>query len=154
MCCKSPKLSLARLLKQKQIYELIQGRVLFRGRPGLKDAWTAEEDQIAQMIELFGPIPASIRQSGKLSTRYMDENGEYRKYKPYPTTLTLLVGKLLHIKQLYPCSLRDLLAQTTNTSMSVNSYEKFEAFLRAMLQYEPSKRKPPKELLKEPWLSD
>jgi serine/threonine protein kinase len=37
--------------------------------------------------------------------------------------------------------------------MSVNDYEQFEAFLRAMLQYEPSDRKTPKELLKEPWLS-
>jgi hypothetical protein len=37
--------------------------------------------------------------------------------------------------------------------MSVNDYEQFEVFLRAMLQYEPSDRKKPKELLKEPWLS-
>jgi hypothetical protein len=36
--------------------------------------------------------------------------------------------------------------------MSVKDYEKFEAFLRAMLQYEPSDRKTAKELLREPWL--
>ncbi|TID27422.1 putative dis1-suppressing protein kinase dsk1 [Venturia nashicola] len=43
------------------IYELLYGRVLFRGRPGPKDVWTAEEDQIAQMIELFRPIPSSVQ---------------------------------------------------------------------------------------------
>ncbi|KAH7396111.1 kinase-like domain-containing protein [Pyrenochaeta sp. MPI-SDFR-AT-0127] len=117
------------------IYELLQGRVLFRGRPGPKDAWTAEEDQLAQMIELLGPIPVSVRKRGKRSNKFFDEE-----------------GNLLHIKQLYPYSLRDLLAQTTNTSISKEDYEKFEAFLRAMLQYEPRDRKTPKELLEEPWL--
>jgi hypothetical protein len=75
--------------------------------------------------------------------------------KPHSTTansLLLYPGKLLHIKHLYPMSLRDLLAQTTNPSMSTNDYQQFEAFLRAMLKYEPSERKTPKELLKEPWL--
>jgi len=63
------------LTDDEKIYELIQGRVLFRGRSGPKDAWTAEEDQIAQMIELFGPIPASLRKRGKFSRKNFD-NGE------------------------------------------------------------------------------
>jgi serine/threonine-protein kinase SRPK3 len=70
----SPSLGL--LTDDEKIYELIQGRVLFRGRSGPKDAWTAEEDQIAQMIELFGPIPASLRKRGKFSNKYFDEDGE------------------------------------------------------------------------------
>ena len=61
---------------KQQIYELLQGRVLFRGRSGPKNAWTAEEDQLAQMIELFGPIPASVRKRGRLSSKYFDENGK------------------------------------------------------------------------------
>jgi hypothetical protein len=37
--------------------------------------------------------------------------------------------------------------------MSEKDGENFQTFLRAMLQYEPSERKQPKELLNEPWLS-
>lgn len=74
---------------EEQIYELLQGRVLFRGRPGPKDAWTAEEDQIAQMIELFGPIPASVRKRGKLSSKYFDENGKCRESKSPRTASNL-----------------------------------------------------------------
>jgi hypothetical protein len=66
---------------KEQIYELLQGRVPFRSRPGPKGVWTAEEDQIAQVIELFGPIPASIRKRGKLSSKYFDEDGKYLEYK-------------------------------------------------------------------------
>jgi hypothetical protein len=38
--------------------------------------------------------------------------------------------------------------------MSVKDIEIFKAFLRAMLQYEPSERKKPRELLNDPWLSN
>lgn len=60
----------------------------------------------------------------------------------------------MHIKQLYPYLLRDLLAQTTNPTMSIKDYEPFEKFLQAMLRYEPSERKLPKELLGDAWLSN
>jgi hypothetical protein len=63
------------------MYELLQGRVLFRGRPGPKDAWTAEEDQLAQMIELFGPIPSSVRKRGKLWSKFFDEDGKCIMYR-------------------------------------------------------------------------
>lgn len=63
------------------MYELLQGRVLFRGRPGPKDAWTAEEDQLAQTIELFGPIPASVREMGKCSSKYFDQNGKCLEFR-------------------------------------------------------------------------
>jgi hypothetical protein len=65
-----------RLTHQEQMYELLQGRILFRGRSGPKNAWTAEEDQIAQIIELFGPIPASLQKRGKFSSKYFDEDGK------------------------------------------------------------------------------
>ena len=61
----------------EKIYELLQGRVLFRGKLGPNAAWIAEEDRLAQMIELFGPIPASLRKRGEFSSKYFDEDGEF-----------------------------------------------------------------------------
>lgn len=74
--CKSQPVFNSLPADDEKIYELIQGRVLFRGKPGPNDAWTAEEDQLAQMVELFGPLPASLRTRGKLSCKYFDEDGE------------------------------------------------------------------------------
>jgi hypothetical protein len=67
----------------EQIYELLQGRVLFKGRPGPEGAWTAEEDHLAQMIELFGPLPAELLAEGSASKSYFDRKGGLR-LSPHP----------------------------------------------------------------------
>jgi hypothetical protein len=87
---------------KEQICELLQGRVLFRGRPGSKDAWTAEEDQIAQMIELFGPIPASVQMSSKLSRKYLDEDGNCREYTSPRTASDLAFRRLVAYQAAIP----------------------------------------------------
>ena len=46
------------------------------GRADPKGAWTSEEDQLAQMMELFGPIPASPRERGPQSSKYFDADGK------------------------------------------------------------------------------
>jgi len=59
----------------KQIYELLQGRVLFKGRPDPDGAWTAEEDHLAQMMELFGPLPTDLLAEGRSSGSLFDKDG-------------------------------------------------------------------------------
>ena len=59
----------------KQIFELLQGRVLFKGRPDPNGAWTAEEDHLAQMMELFGPLPTGLLAEGRSSGSFFDKDG-------------------------------------------------------------------------------
>ena len=59
----------------KQIFELLQGRVLFKGRADPTGAWTAEEDHLAQMIELFGPLPKDLLAKGRSSGLFFDKDG-------------------------------------------------------------------------------
>jgi hypothetical protein len=106
------------------------------------------------MMELFGLIPASLRERGKLSSKYFDEEGESLVRRAMLTTPAYFSGDLLHIKQLYPCSLGDLFKQTLNPSMLVKDRDDFQEFLRDMLQYEASERKKATELLKDAWLSN
>ena len=63
------------LTPNKQIFELLQGRVLFKGRADPNGAWTAEEDHLAQMIELFGPLPKDLLAKGRSSGLLFDKDG-------------------------------------------------------------------------------
>lgn len=49
--------------------------MLFRGRPDPNGAWTAEEDHLAQMIELFGPLPTNLLAEGRSSGSFFDKDG-------------------------------------------------------------------------------
>lgn len=125
---------------------------MFRGRAAATNAWTAEEDQLAQMIELFGKFPQGLLDQGRMSKEYFDEQGEHC-WNCENTLTDSLAGKLRHIKQLHPCSLQDLIAQTKNDTMSTQDYRSFEALLVKMLKLDPSERLSAKALLQEPWLS-
>jgi hypothetical protein len=54
---------------------LLQGRPLFRGRADEGLGWTVNEDRLALMMDLFGPLPKDLLQEGKVSSRYFDDNG-------------------------------------------------------------------------------
>ena len=47
-------------LAHTQILEHLQGQVLFKGRAGSGGSRTAEDHQLAQMMELFGPLPLDL----------------------------------------------------------------------------------------------
>lgn len=55
----------------------MQGKVLFSGKAGPNGAWTEEEDQLAQMIELFGYLPSDLLSQGKHTQRYFTDEGIY-----------------------------------------------------------------------------
>lgn len=58
-----------------QIFELLQGRPLFRGRADESLGWTASEDRLALMMDLFGPLPKDLLRQGKKSRKYFDGHG-------------------------------------------------------------------------------
>lgn len=60
-----------------QIHELMQGRMLFSGQAGPNGAWTEEEDQFAQTIELFGYLPSDLLGRGKYTPQYFTDEGMY-----------------------------------------------------------------------------
>ena len=65
------------LQRSRQIFELVQGRVLFGGKAAPQGGWTAEEDQFAQMIELFGYLPLDLLSQGKHTSKYFTNEGVY-----------------------------------------------------------------------------
>ena len=83
----------------KQIFELLQGRVLFKGRPDPNGAWTAEEDHLAQIMELFGPLPTDLlaegRSSGSFSTKTVCRNFIYC---PLVVTLIQLLLQFVFVR--------------------------------------------------------
>lgn len=80
------------------------------------------------MIELFGPIPASLRNTGELSSKYFDQDGKSFEPKPNRVLAYRCAGNLLNIKHMYPFSLSELLKKSPNTSMSSSDYARFERF--------------------------
>jgi len=58
------------------IFEMITGDFLFEPRSG--SGYCKDDDHLAQMIELLGPIPKYIAFSGKLSKKFFDNKGNLR----------------------------------------------------------------------------
>ena len=54
---------------------MLQGHLFFYGKGSERGSWTAEDDHLAQMIELLGPIPTDWLLEGSRSSRYFDEHG-------------------------------------------------------------------------------
>ncbi len=59
--------------------------MLFKGRPDPDGAWTAEEDHLAQMMELFGPLPTDLLAEGRSSGSFFDIDG---MLEPHPFSLS------------------------------------------------------------------
>lgn len=57
-------------------FELVTGDYLFEPHSG--ENYTRDEDHIAHMIELLGPIPYDIAMSGKYSTEYFTKRGQLK----------------------------------------------------------------------------
>lgn len=54
---------------------------MFNGREHKGGAWTAEEDHLAQMIELLGPFPPDFLGGGSRSSQLFDEEGTRLQYR-------------------------------------------------------------------------
>ncbi|XP_073813255.1 SR splicing factor protein kinase [Musca autumnalis] len=112
-------------------FELATGDYLFEPHSG--DNYTRDEDHIAHIIELLGPIPPHIVFRGAYATHSFNRKGELRNItglKPW--------GLVAVLHEKYEWSLEDA--------------EAFADFLKPMLQFDPAKRATAAECLKHPWL--
>ncbi|XP_023036909.1 SRSF protein kinase 3 [Drosophila willistoni] len=113
------------------VFELATGDYLFEPHSG--DTYSRDEDHIAHIIELLGPIPRHIVFRGTYAQQTFNRNGELR-----------------NITGLKPWGLMDVLVE--KYEWSDPEAEAFAAFLKPMLEFDPAKRATAAECLEHPWL--
>ena len=112
-------------------FELATGDYLFEPHSG--DNYTRDEDHIAHIIELLGPIPHHIIFRGAYATQTFNRRGELR-----------------NITGLRPWGLVDVLSEKYEWPR--NEAEAFAEFLKPMLEFDPAKRATAADCLEHPWL--
>lgn len=113
-------------------FELITFDYLFNPKGGKH--YSKNEDHIAQMIELLGPIDPRIKSKGKHSKRYFSKS-----------------GSLLHIKRLKYWDLKSVLIE--KYGMEIKDANLVGDFLLHCLQFDPRKRSFPEHLINHDWIS-
>ncbi|KAI8980816.1 kinase-like domain-containing protein [Pilobolus umbonatus] len=111
------------------IFELLTGTYLFDPQKGSR--FNRDDDHLAQIIELMGPMHKSFALSGTNSSEYFNHKGELR-----------------HIHRLKYWSLEDVLHDKYGYSRSAS--EEIASFLNPMLAYEH--RASAGDLINHPWL--
>lgn len=61
-------------------FELATGDYLFEPHSG--EDYSRDEDHIAHIIELIGPIPIEIAHSGRYSREFFNKRGKLKRYFP------------------------------------------------------------------------
>lgn len=112
-------------------FELATGDYLFEPHSG--ENYCRDEDHIAHIIELLGPIPKKIINQGTLSHFVFNKKGELR-----------------HITGLKPWGLDEVLIQ--KYEWSIDDATTFADFLRPMLEFDPDKRATASQCLEHSWL--
>lgn len=112
-------------------FELATGDYLFEPHAG--DNYDRDDDHLAHIIELLGPIPKEIALAGRLSHALFTKRGELR-----------------NISGLKPWALVDVL--TEKYEWNVEQAAEFESFLKPMLHYDPAKRATAAECLEHFWI--
>ncbi|XP_014259472.1 SRSF protein kinase 2-like isoform X2 [Cimex lectularius] len=113
-------------------FELATGDYLFE--PQANQDYTRDEDHLAHIIELLGPIPRYIINSGKYSDQFFK-----------------LSGELLHIDSLKPWCLYEVLTEKYHWSRQ--EALSFSAFLSPMLAFDPEQRATASSCLNHEWLN-
>ncbi|XP_063900939.1 SRSF protein kinase 1-like isoform X2 [Zophobas morio] len=115
------------------LFELATGDYLFQPKRGRH--YSRDEDHLAMIVELIGPIPKSLYDKGKLSKKFLDSKGKPR-----------------HIKDLKPWDLYSVLLEKYD--FNPEEAEIFSSFLLPMLSIDPETRSTAAESLKHPFLRD
>ncbi|XP_077429471.1 SRSF protein kinase 3-like isoform X2 [Vanacampus margaritifer] len=113
-------------------FELATGDYLFDPQSG--STFSREEDHIAHIIELLGPLPSKFALSGKKSKRFFNQKGQLRR-----------------ISKLKPWSLLEILLDKYEWPQ--DEAAQFSAFLLIMLHLQPEKRATAAQCLKHPWIA-
>ncbi|XP_065082129.1 SRSF protein kinase 3 [Ochlerotatus camptorhynchus] len=112
-------------------FEMATGDYLFEPHSG--DNYCRDDDHIAHIIELLGPIPKRIALSGRMSNHAFNSKGELRNItglKPW--------GLVEVLREKYEWNLEDAI--------------EFSDFLTPMLSYDPKNRATAAECLAHSWL--
>ncbi|KAM4562624.1 SRSF protein kinase 3 [Odontesthes bonariensis] len=112
-------------------FELATGDYLFEPHSG--EDYTRDEDHIAHIIELLGPIPPPFALSGRYSREYFDRRGELR-----------------HISSLKPWGLFEVLLE--KYEWPLDQAAQFSDFLLTMLDLQPERRATAAQCLQHAWL--
>ncbi|KAG5989294.1 hypothetical protein E4U52_005749 [Claviceps spartinae] len=121
--------------------EFVHGYIMFREDPSEEDTWTVEDDHLAKIVEILGPIPSSLLKQGCRTAEFFDEQGEFLRIPNLgPTSLERLLNG-------------DRMPRMKPSDMSDDEVVVFIDFVRRMLQIDPKKRKSAKQLLQHEWLS-
>lgn len=112
-------------------FELATGDYLFEPHSG--EDYTRDEDHIAHVMELLGPLPIPFALSGRYSREYFNRRGELR-----------------HISSLKPWGLFEVLLE--KYEWPLDQAAQFSDFLITMLELEPGKRATAKQCLQHAWL--
>uniref|UniRef100_A0A673JCQ2 non-specific serine/threonine protein kinase n=1 Tax=Sinocyclocheilus rhinocerous TaxID=307959 RepID=A0A673JCQ2_9TELE len=113
-------------------FELVTGDYLFEPHSG--EDYTRDEDHIAHVIELLGPIPPHFALSGRYSREYFNRRGELR-----------------HISNLKPWGLFEVLLE--KYEWPLDQAAQFSDFLLTMLEFIPENRATAAECLQHPWIN-
>ncbi|KRZ68002.1 SRSF protein kinase 1 [Trichinella papuae] len=110
-------------------FELATGEFLFE--PKTSDNYSRDEDHLAHIIELLGPIPKHVLSRGLYTRNYFTRSGALKR-----------------IRNLRPWGLKDILI--TKYEWAEEEAESFTSFLLPMLEYDPSKRATATDCLAHP----
>lgn len=133
-------------------FELATGDYLFEPHSG--EDYSRDEDHIAHIIELLGPIPIEIAHSGRYSREFFNKRGNIFHMKKIFLVkkmifFSLFEGQLRNIKQLKPWDIFHVLTEKYKWP----PYEaiEFTHFLEPMLHYDVNLRATAAECLMNPW---
>ncbi|KAG6089726.1 hypothetical protein E4U30_008317 [Claviceps sp. LM220 group G6] len=127
--------------ENEKVVQFVHGYVMFREDPSEEDTWTVEDDHLARIVEILGPIPSSLLKQGCRTAEFFDEQGEFLRIPNLgPTSLERLLNG-------------DRMPRIKPSDMSDDEVVVFIDFVRGMLQIDPKKRKSAAQLLQHEWLS-
>ncbi|EDX15569.1 GD15423 [Drosophila simulans] len=113
------------------VFELATGDYLFEPHSG--ESYTRDEDHLAHIIELLGPIPRYILLNATYAAKSFTRSCELR-----------------NISGLKPWGLMEVLLEKYEWSQM--DAASFASFLKPMLELDPNKRATAAECLQHPWL--
>ncbi|KAI1735516.1 kinase-like protein [Xylaria scruposa] len=114
------------------IWELVQGQLIFDGQATAMADYSSEA-HLSQMVAILGPLPKSLLERSRHSSKYIDANGQ-------------IIGG--------PVFTPRTLRQINKKNDVPGADEDFEDFVSSMVRLEPQERPDAKDLLKSRWLAD